>query len=98
MTYRPYAASLDCGRRLMAAGCPIDHLNHLPRDINSVRKTLYLAQLDEPSDSRVFDLGHGRLKGYQSPRFQSTPDQRRNRRCSQGCNLRSVAQVVYRAR
>jgi hypothetical protein len=52
-----FAASYECGRRLVAAGCPLDYLQDLPRNLAAFRKTLELRQLGGYVESRVFALG-----------------------------------------
>lgn len=54
---KPYAASYECGRQLIASGCPLDFLNCLPRRSSQQRKHLYLRELGGNFESRVLDLG-----------------------------------------
>lgn len=56
---RRYAASYECGRRLVAAGCPLDYLETLPRVTASRRKRLYARQLQGPAESCILDFGDG---------------------------------------
>jgi hypothetical protein len=51
-----FAASYDCGRRLVAVGCPLDYLQDLPRNLAAFRKTLEMRQLGGYVESRVFAL------------------------------------------
>jgi len=60
---KPYSASYECARRLIAAGCPIDYLNELPRDSGSWRRALYIEQIIGYGESRVIDLDNGHI-GY----------------------------------
>lgn len=52
-----YAASYECGRRLVAVGCPLDYLESLPRNLAAFRKALQIRQLGGYVESRVFALG-----------------------------------------
>src|SRR5713101_8136688 len=52
-----YAPSYECGRRLVAAGCPLDYLEILPRHLAAFRKRLEIRQLGGYVESRVFALG-----------------------------------------
>jgi hypothetical protein len=55
---RPYAGSYECGRRLVAAGCPLDFLNSLPRIPPKPRKTFSVYRLRGYSGSVIYDVGH----------------------------------------
>jgi hypothetical protein len=57
MTKPLYAASYQRGQRLVAAGCPLDYLEDLPRNLAAVRKTLEIRQLGGYVESRVVALG-----------------------------------------
>jgi hypothetical protein len=60
---RPYAASYECGRRLVAAGCPLDYLELLPGKSDPHRKRLYIRELGGYVENRVIDFGAGSF-GY----------------------------------
>ena len=57
MMIRSYAASYECGRRLIASGCPIDYLKNLPRKLAAHRKRLYVQQLGGYEESCIYELG-----------------------------------------
>ena len=60
---RPYAASYERGRRLVAAGCPLDYLELLPGKSDPHRKRLYVRELGGYVENRVIDFGAGSF-GY----------------------------------
>ncbi|MFZ0738835.1 MAG: hypothetical protein WBL70_08685 [Candidatus Acidiferrales bacterium] len=64
MIYQPYASSYQCGRRLVAAGCPLDYLENLPRKSYAHRKRLHVQELGGYMESRVFDEWEGRGLRY----------------------------------
>jgi hypothetical protein len=57
MIRRPYAASYEVGRGLVAAGCPLDYLDSLPRNPASHLKRLYIGPLNGYVESRIYMLG-----------------------------------------
>jgi hypothetical protein len=63
MKIRPHAASYERGRRLVAAGCPLDYLESLPHKSGVFRKTLYIRELGGYTENRVIDFGAGTI-GY----------------------------------
>lgn len=64
MINHPFAASHECGRRLVAAGCPLDYLENLPRTSYAHRKRLHVQELGGYIESRVFDEWEGRGSRY----------------------------------
>ena|SRR5215469_704554 len=65
MNFDPYRPSYECGRRLEAAGCPLDYLEDLPRKSAGHRKRLYVRELDGV-DACVIDRGLNGV-GYMIP-------------------------------
>ncbi|MFY9528808.1 MAG: hypothetical protein WBC04_03025 [Candidatus Acidiferrales bacterium] len=57
MINRLHAASYERGRRLVAAGCPLDYMENLPRNLAAFRKPLYICQLGGYMESRILDFG-----------------------------------------
>lgn len=56
---RPYSASYKCARELIARGCPLDFLGHLPGSSSGRRKRLYVHEVGGYAESRIFDHGAG---------------------------------------
>jgi hypothetical protein len=59
---RPFSASYECGRRLVAVGIPLDYLEILPRKVDALRSHLYIGQLGGDCRSRVLDLKEGEIR------------------------------------
>ncbi len=53
----PYAPSYQCGHWLVAAGCPLDYLEHLPGKSSAHRERLYIRELSAYAESRLYELG-----------------------------------------
>jgi hypothetical protein len=54
-----FSASLECARRLVEAGCPLDYLEDLPH--RSLRR-IYVESLEGYATSRLIDLGDGGVR------------------------------------
>jgi len=54
-----FSASLECARRLVEAGCPLDYLEDLPH--RSLRR-IYVESLEGYATSRLIDLGDGSVR------------------------------------
>jgi hypothetical protein len=50
---RPFSGSYECGRRLAAAGIPLDYIESLPREGDAVRKYLLISPVGGAFKSRV---------------------------------------------
>jgi hypothetical protein len=61
---RLYSPSYQRGRRLVAAGCPLDYLDDLPLNPAASRKSLYIRQLSGYIESRIFDFDEAGVTGY----------------------------------
>jgi hypothetical protein len=53
---RPFSASYECARRLLAAGIPLDYIEGLPRKVGARRNRLHISPLGGTCSSRVLDL------------------------------------------
>lgn len=64
MIHPAHRASYECGRDLLARGCPLDYMDNLPRDPSKFRKALYMRLLGGYAASCVIDQGPGRGTDY----------------------------------
>jgi hypothetical protein len=53
---RPYSASYECARRLLAAGIPLEYIEDLPRKAGARGNRLHISPLGGSCSSRVLDL------------------------------------------